>query len=238
MKSILTSIAAMAAAVLLVPTASAQGTGNPKMQVRVTLDKLNYTPRQSPNVNTQDDPKPLPKPKKWADFEIPFKVEAAPRPKSGYIDSLTFKFYIAVVNPDRARQYLKLYKEVKYVNVPVGEMTYASVYLSPSSVKRITGSEASKSKTWIKYEGVVVEYAGRQVAMYSNERGKMAKWWTIQSPSIVETTYYPLLNKDETPFSVYWYDRYPEIMRPNSQQTAPSPAPFGTPTEAPAADGE
>lgn len=41
-------------------------------------------------------------------------------------------------------------------------------------------------------------------------------------PSIVETSYYPLLNKDETPFSVYWYDRYPEIMRPNSQQAAPS----------------
>lgn len=50
-------------------------------------------------------------------------------------------------------------------------------------------------------------------------------------PSIVETSYYPLLNKDETPFSVFWYDRYPEIMRPNSQQAASGsvPAPFGTP---------
>ena len=50
---------------------------------------------------------------------------------------------------------------------------------------------------------------------------------------------FPLLNKDETPFSVFWYDRYPEIMRPNSQQTASSsvPAPFGTPVEPPA-DGE
>ncbi len=90
----------------------------------------------------------------------------------------------------------------------------------------------------MKYQGVVVEYNGKIVATYSSERGKMEKWWTIQSPSIVETSYYPLLNKDETPFSVYWYDRYPEIMRPNSQQAAPSPAPFGTPTEAPAADGE
>ena len=56
---------------------------------------------------------------------------------------------------------------------------------------------------------------------------------------IVETSYYPLLTKDETPFSVFWYDRYPEIMRPNSQQAASSsvPAPFGTPV-APPADGE
>ena len=44
---------------------------------------------------------------------------------------------------------------------------------------------------------------------------------------------------NETPFSVFWYDRYPEIMRPNSQQAASSsvPAPFGTPVEPPA-DGE
>ncbi|WP_418670611.1 Amuc_1102 family pilus-like protein [Akkermansia sp.] len=231
MKSILTFITAMLAAVLLIPAASAQSTSNPKTQVRVTLDKLSLYMRQSPNVPTQDDPRSLPKPKRWADFEVPFKVEASPMPKSGYIDSLTFKFYIAVVNPDRARQYLKLYKEIKYVNVPVGESTYASVYLSPSSVKRITGSEGGRGK-WVKYEGVVVEYNGKVVAPYSSERGKMEKWWTIQSPSIVETTYYPLLNKDETPFSVYWYDRYPEIMKPNLHQggSAPEPSGFGTPT--------
>ena len=91
----------------------------------------------------------------------------------------------------------------------------------------------------MKYQGVVVEYKGKIVATYSSERGKMEEWWTIQSPSIVETSYYPLLNKDETPFSVFWYDRYPEIMRPNGQQTASSsaPSPFGTPVESPA-DGE
>ena len=175
MKSILTFITAMLAVVLLVPASSAQSTSNPKTQVRVTLDKLSLYMRQSPNVTTQDDPRPLPKPKRWADFEVPFKVEASPMPKSGYIDSLTFKFYIAVVNPDRARQYLKLYKEIKYVNVPVGESTYASVYLSPSSVKRITGSEGGRGK-WVKYEGVVVEYNGKVVATYSSERGKMEKW--------------------------------------------------------------
>ena len=238
MKSILNTITAMLAAVLFVPAASAQTTSNPRMQVRVSLEKLSLYMRQSPNVLTQDDPRPLPKPKKWADFEIPFKVEAAPTPKSGYIDALTFKFYIAVVNPDRARQYLKLYKVVKYVIVPVGENTYASVYLSPSSVKRITGVEGGRGK-WVKYQGVVVEYNGKIVATYSSERGKMEKWWTVQSPSIVETSYYPLLNKDETPFSVFWYDRYPEIMRPNSQQAASGsvPAPFGTPV-IPPADGE
>lgn len=58
-------------------------------------------------------------------------------------------------------------------------------------------------------------------------------------PSIRGDLLLPLLNKDETPFSVFWYDRYPEIMRPNSQQAASGsvPAPFGTPV-IPPADGE
>lgn len=108
-------------------------------------------------------------------------MEAAPTPKSGYIDALTFTLHRGSQS-DRARQYLKLYKEVKYVNVPVGENTYASVYLSPSSVKRITGVEGGRGK-WVKYQGVVVEYNGKIVATYSSERGKMEKWWTIQSPA-------------------------------------------------------
>lgn len=66
MKSILTFITAMLAAVLLIPAASAQSTSNPKTQVRVTLDKLSLYMRQSPNVPTQDDPRSLPKPKRWA----------------------------------------------------------------------------------------------------------------------------------------------------------------------------
>ena len=56
------------------------------------------------------------------------------------------------------------------------------MYLSPSSVKRITGVEGGRGK-WVKYQGVVVEYNGKIVATYSSERGKMEKWWTIQSPA-------------------------------------------------------
>ena len=70
MKSILNTITAMLAAVLFVPAASAQTTSNPRMQVRVSLEKLSLYMRQSPNVLTQDDPRPLPKPKKWDNYNI------------------------------------------------------------------------------------------------------------------------------------------------------------------------
>ncbi|MDB6078368.1 MAG: hypothetical protein JWO82_2115, partial [Akkermansiaceae bacterium] len=37
-------------------------------------------------------------------------------------------------------------------------------------------------------------------------------WWT--SPNLSDqSTKFPLLNKDETPFSVLWFDRYPEIQK-------------------------
>ncbi len=211
MKSILKFLTVLLAATLFIPTAFAQG-NDPKTKVKVTLDKLYHDNRLSPQLKTGDDPKNWVKEKEWVHFEIPFRVDASPAPKSGYIDSLIFRFYIAVINPDKAKQYLKLTKEIKYVNIPVGEKIYGTVFLSPSSVKRITGSNGGRG-SWIKYSAVTVEHNGKIVAVQSSEHGKMEKWYEITSPSIVDTDNYPLLTKEETPFAPFWYDRYPEVQR-------------------------
>ena len=50
MKSILNTITAMLAAVLFIPAESAQTTSNPRMQVKVTLEKLSLYMRQSPSI--------------------------------------------------------------------------------------------------------------------------------------------------------------------------------------------
>ncbi len=215
MKSILKFITVLLTAAFLIPTAFAQGTNNPNTKVKVTLGKLKHEERLSPQLKTGDDPKPWVKEKKWVHFEIPFRVMASPAPKSGYIDSLTFKFYIAAVNPDRGKQYLKLTKEVKYVNIPVGEDIFATVFMSPSSVKRLTGSDGGRG-SWIKYSAVTVTHNGKVIAIFSSERGKMEKWYDVTSASMVDTDNYPLLNKDETPFAPFWYDRYPEVMHPGA----------------------
>ena len=231
MKALLTYFTALMALVFFVPSTNAQqATSNPRMKVKVTLSKMDTYMRYSPMVQITDAPKQLPKAKRWAEFEVPFKVDAVPAPKSGYIDSLKFRFYIAVINPDRSRQYLKIFKEVSFVNVPVNELTYATVYLSPSSVRRICGSDGGKTMRWMKYWGVTVEYNGKEEAILSSETGKKAKWWDISSPNIVDTNYYPLLNRDETPFAPFWYDRYPEVLIPNqNKSSAPiQTTPFGS----------
>lgn len=80
MKSILNTITAMLAAVLFVPAASAQTTSNPRMQVRVSLEKLSLYMRQSPNVLTQDDPRPLPKPRNGRILKFPSRWKPLPPP--------------------------------------------------------------------------------------------------------------------------------------------------------------
>jgi hypothetical protein len=54
---------------------------------------------------------------------------------------------------------------------------------------------------------------GEKVGVAVAGKGKEG-WWTNSKLSD-QSTKYPLLNKDETPFSNLWYDRYPEIQKKN-----------------------
>ena len=147
------------------------------------------------------------KPKDWLEMEVKFKVDAvAPKPKDGFVDQISVHWYVAVENPG-GKGYWLLEKEVTHVNVSVGEELYASVYLSPNSIKRLSGRErASKSILWA--VGGEMKVAGK--SFYFSSRGKPG-WWT--SDKIAKTDKVPLLNKDETPFKAFWYDRYAEIQQ-------------------------
>ncbi len=149
------------------------------------------------------------KPKDWLEVEARIKVEMAPEPKNKSCDRLTVKWYLAVENPDKAGTFLKLTKEIEYVNVPLNEDVYCSVYLSPSSIKRLTGFERS-GKRAVKFVGIEVSVDGKVLADASDKAGK-DRWWAAESNKIAETTTVPLLNKSETPFATLWWDRYAEI---------------------------
>ena len=87
------------------------------------------------------------KAKDWLEVEAKIKVEMAPEPKNKTCDKLTVKWYIAVENPDKAGTYLKLTKEIEYVNVPLKEDVFCSVYLSPASIRRWS-PRASARRGW------------------------------------------------------------------------------------------
>jgi hypothetical protein len=148
------------------------------------------------------------KPKDWLEIEVKLNMALSPEPKSKTCDKITVKWYIAIKNPEKPNTMLLLSKDIDYVNVPLQEDIYCSVYLSPSSIKRVTGADRS-GKQAVEYVGYEVLVNGEKVASETN-KGKPG-WWNAASDKISRSEAVPLLNKSETPFGPMWWDRYAEV---------------------------
>ncbi len=148
------------------------------------------------------------KPKDWLEIEAKLNISLSPEPPTKTCDKITVKWYIAVKNPEKSGTFLLLTKDIDYVNVPLSEDIYCSVYLSPSSIKRLTGFDRA-GKGAVEYVGYEVLINGEKVAQETS-KGKVG-WWNAASDKISRSDKVPLLNKTETPFSPMWWDRYAEV---------------------------
>ena len=173
---------------------------------KVDAEKPVFDDLLSPEFNGGKQ-KPF-KPKEWLDIEAKIKVQLAPEPKSKTADEIVVKWYVAVKNPEKAGFFLKLTKTVTHINVPLNEDIYTSIYLSPASIVRLTGS-AKGGKNAVEFVGYEV-IVGGQVKISQTNKGP-EKWWTEPSQRISDSTTVPLLSKDETPFANMWWDRYAEV---------------------------
>lgn len=173
---------------------------------RVIGDKPVFEDFPSPNLSVGKD-KPF-KPKEWLEIEAKIKVSLSPEPKSKTCDKITIKWYVAVKNTEKSGSYLLLTKDVDYVNIPLEEDVYCSVYLSPSSVKRLTGFDKA-GKNAVELVGYEVLINGSKAFEESNK--SKPGWWNAPSEKISRSEVVPLLTKPETPFSMLWWDRYAEV---------------------------
>jgi len=148
------------------------------------------------------------KPKEWLRVEAKLKLAMAPAPKSATADKLTVKWFVAIKNPDKAGEFLLLTRDVEHVNVPLDEDFYSSIYLSPASVRRITGSNRG-AKGAVEYIGYEVLFNGTKIG--EDSHNAKAGWWNIPSPKVSRSETVPLLTKPETPFAAMWWDRYAEV---------------------------
>jgi hypothetical protein len=155
------------------------------------------------------------KPKDWLDIETKLKIALSPEPKSKTCEKLTVKWYVAVKNPEKSGSYLLLTKDIEHVNAPLDEDVYCSVYLSPASIKRLTGSDKG-GKNAVEFVGYEVLINGEKVASDTNKGPK--DWWTKPSDKISRSETIPLLNKSETPFANMWWDRYAEVATPGGSR--------------------
>jgi hypothetical protein len=148
------------------------------------------------------------KAKEWLDIEVKLKVSLAPEPKSKTCDKLLIKWYVAVKNPDKPGTMLLLTKDIEHVNIPLDEDIYCSVYLSPASIKRLTGIDRA-GKSSVEGVGYEILVNGEKVA--SETTKWRVGWWAVASDKISRSEAVPLLDKTETPFRAMWWDRYAEV---------------------------
>lgn len=149
------------------------------------------------------------KPKDWLEIEASFTIQMKPEPPSKTAERILVKWYVAVQHPDKSGSFLLLTKDITHVNVPLNEEIFSSVYLSPASITRLTGSDRG-GKAAVELVGYEVLVNGEKVAQESNKRE--AGWWNTASDKISRSDTVPLLNKTETPFANHWWDRYAEIL--------------------------
>lgn len=149
------------------------------------------------------------KPKDWLEIEAGLKISLSPEPKSKTCEKITVKWYIAVKNPEKTgTSMLLLTKDVDYMNIPLDEEIYVSVYLSPASIKSLTGSDKG-GKQAVELVGYEVLVNGEK-KIEETSKNKVG-WWNVASKNISRSDTPQLLNKAETPFSNMWWDRYAEV---------------------------
>ena len=193
-------IACAAVAAIAMPQAGAQA-------YKVELEEPQFEDFPSPEIGGGKS-KAF-KPKDWLEIEAAMKVQMAPEPKSQTADRILVKWYVAVENPDKPGTYFLLTKDITHVNVPLNEEIFSSVYLSPASVRRLTGSDRAGKRS-VYSVGVEVLVNGQKVAEQSTKM--KPGWWNAASDKISRTDTVPLLNKSESAFAHMWWDRYAEIL--------------------------
>jgi hypothetical protein len=192
------ALSAVASAMFSLFTSAAQGA------TKVDIEKPKFDPIPSPQFAGVKGESWSPE--DWLKMECKLRIEQIPEPKSKTCETLTVKWYVAIENPEKASTYLKLTKEIQHVNLPLGKDVHTCVFLSPASIRRITGSDRA-GKNCVKFVGIEVSADGAVVADAAVGKDK---WWTMASDKISESSTVPLLSKSETPFAACWWDRYAE----------------------------
>ncbi len=165
-----------------------------------------FTQLQSPQI--QDGNGKSFKPKDWLEVEVKLKVDKLRNePADKYLDQIKINWHVVVKGQDRKAY--KISKTVTHVNIPTDEEVYVSIYLSPNTLKRITG-KARASKSDLEAVGGEVELNGAMVGFFTF--GEKNGWWRQPLKKVEATSKFPLLDKTQTPFAPLWYDRYAEVL--------------------------
>lgn len=184
---------------------AAQGQLKPSEKNKFTVDGPDFEELQSPEIN--DGNAKNFKPKDWLEIEVKLQVDELERqPADNYLDQITVMWHVVVKGQDRKAY--KISRSVTHVNIPTDEEVYVSIYLSPNTLRRVTGKPRA-SKSDLEAVGGEIAYNNEMVGFFSS--GERAGWWRKPLKGVEATNKFPLLDKTQTPFAPLWYDRYAEV---------------------------
>lgn len=155
------------------------------------------------------------KAKDWLEIEPEFKTLRSPTDKKAeVIPELTFKYYVFLNSSSKENARI-LTAEVVHTNVPIDEVTHSVVYISPSSILRVTGKPEG-NMTLVSAYAVEVTKGGEVVGFFSKMGGSSydnpadpkGKWWENKAAPQQEPA---LLSKPNTPFAPLWGDFHADV---------------------------
>ena len=174
---------------------------NPTFKVKKLETEVQPTPLFEAGGGVKS--KRVPSQKSWLEVEVEFEVTKAGN-KEGIVANALFRYYIAIQGKDGVKM---LTGDVNHVNLLEGDKLFSVVYVSPTSLGKITGDYRKFQASAVK--GVAVEIIVNGIVVGGKSDGPSGKWW--QSGAMTASQGKGVLSKEKTPFALLWMDRYADV---------------------------
>lgn len=156
-----------------------------------TLGQITVSFPNTPQIGASGVPAKPSTPQTWVEVEVGFASAV------DFTDELTFKYYIYLADAKKC-----LSGTVTHTNIPKGPRLFSVMYVDPWALARLSGGRFNRN-----VQEVTVQILNKgQVVAQKSVKNTQGEWWTQceQAPGMV-------LNKNQTPFSSLYWDRYVEI---------------------------
>lgn len=170
--------------------------------VKISGDKLQINPIQTPQFQAGNVGEKRWRPKNWMEVDLPFEVKLSNDQggRSGSLAVMTVNYYIGLNAQNKDGKYEVIKGVFNYVDIPSYEKSHALAYVPPATLRRLLMKEGftpSDVRAW----GYEVMVDGKRIAGDSSVGG--AWWEKTDSLSMNDGL---MLAKSDTPFGILWGD--------------------------------
>ncbi|MEX1049303.1 MAG: Amuc_1102 family pilus-like protein [Akkermansiaceae bacterium] len=193
----LPTLCALGLSFLVPERASAQ------VEHRIRSAGISFQMQQTPRfaaIGPRD--KPASYPHEWLEVEVAIQLETVH--PTGFVDRMDIEYFVAVTDGTTGRTTL-LSDRLTYLEVDASERrTFASAYVSPASLAKITGKSRPRRSDITAVAAVISAPGLRESVEVAS--GGPRDWW--KAPGLKRVSGL-ILPKSRSPFAPFWWDRYP-----------------------------